>query len=120
MAEPEIFPCSACGFRVHHHPPGSGERCPVCGWFDDFEQLVHPDLTYGANSGTSLRQAQAAAADVVNTGGGPGAEFVRDKRWRPLRPGEIPAADPGGPSSPVCSVGTPDPEGYVPYWLRSG
>jgi len=112
MADPG-FPCAACGYKVHVLPAGSGARCPVCGWFDDFEQLVHPDLTYGANAGLSLRQAQAAVAEADLVAGAP-----RDLRWRPLRPGETPAADPGGLSSPVCYIATPDPDDYEPYWLR--
>lgn len=107
------FPCAACGCKVHSLPAGSGERCPVCGWFDDFEQLVHPDLTYGANAGLTLRQAQAALAQAGQVASG-----QRDPRWRPLRPGESPAADPDGLSSPVCYIATPDPEEFEPYWLR--
>lgn len=111
------FPCAACGYQVHDQHAGSGARCPVCGWFDDFEQLVHPDVTYGANAGTTLRQAQAAAA-VSPPSAEARASFVRDPSWRPLRPGEAPAGDPNGPSSPVCYMATPDPEDYLPYWLR--
>lgn len=89
----------------------------MCGWIDDFEQLVHPDLTYGANAGVTLRQAQAAASSSAS---GPPAHGVRDPMWRPLHPGEVPPADPSGLSSPVCYIATPDPEGYRPYWLRRG
>lgn len=117
MAEPR-FPCAACGYLVHGRRAGSGERCPVCGWFDDFEQLVHPDLTYGANAGITLRQAQAAAASAGSGATVPRAQFAPDPRWRPLRAGEEPAADPNGLSSPVCYMATPDPEEFEPYWLR--
>jgi hypothetical protein len=99
---------------VHHDRCGSGATCPVCGWIDDFEQLVHPDLTYGANAGSSLRQAQGRAGGIEA-----GTSYPRDPRWRPLRPGETPVADPTGPSSPVCYVGTPDREAFVPYWRRA-
>jgi hypothetical protein len=112
MAEP-AFPCAACGYLVHTLRAGSGARCPVCGWFDDFEQLVHPDLTYGANAGLTLRQAQAAVAQANLA-----ARERRDPHWRPLQPDETPAADPDGLSSPVCYLATPDPEKYEPYWLR--
>jgi len=112
MADPG-FPCAACGYEVHMLPAGSGARCPVCGWFDDFEQLVHPDLTYGTNAGLTLRQAQAAVAQAGLVAGA-----RRDPRWRPLGPDETPAADPDGLSSPVCYIATPDPDAYVPYWLR--
>jgi hypothetical protein len=108
-----LLPCAACGCPVHTMPAGSGVRCTVCGWFDDFEQLVHPDLTYGANAGLTLRQAQAAAAQTDSVRGA-----TRDPRWRPLRPDETPAADPNGLSSPVCYIATPDPAEYEPYWLR--
>jgi hypothetical protein len=110
-------PCPACGFLVHVRPCGSGATCRVCGWVDDFEQLVHPDLTYGANAGSSLRQAQQRAAErLAATPERAGVE--RDPRWRPLRAGETSVADPQGPSSPVCYLGTPDPDDYVPYWRR--
>jgi hypothetical protein len=109
----DLHPCAACGFRVHRTGPGSGAVCRVCGWIDDFEQLVHPDLTYGANAGSSLRLAQARAALVRERAG-----LERDPDWRPLRPDEVPVADPGGPASPVCYVATPDPADFVPYWRR--
>lgn len=120
METAPAFPCAACGFRVHRDPAGSGARCPLCGWVDDFEQLVHPDLTYGENPGLCLREAQVAAARSASLAGAGDTQFKRDPRWRPLRPGETPAADPDGPSSPVCYIATPDPDEYTPYWLRRG
>ena len=113
-------PCPACGYLVHEHKCGSGATCPVCGWVDDFEQLVHPDLGYGTNAGLSLRQAQGRFATRRAEEPGRAIGFEREPRWRPLQPGETPLADPGGPSSPVCYLGTPDPADYVPYWRRSG
>lgn len=118
MSDPDLHPCAACGFRVHDAPVGSGAVCPVCGWIDDFEQLVHPDLTYGANTGHSLRQAQREALaryplDAVTEA------RPRAACWRPLAVGESPVADPQAPSSPVCYIATPDPGDYVPYWLRT-
>lgn len=120
MSKPELHPCAACGFRVHDTPVGSGAACPVCGWIDDFEQLVHPDLTYGANTGQSLRQAQREAlarhpreAATATTG------QLRAACWRPLEVGETPVADPQAPSSPVCYIATPDPRDYLPYWRRT-
>lgn len=115
MVDP-AYPCAACGYKVHPSRAGSGAQCPVCGWIDDFEQLVHPDLTYGENPGLTLRQAQADAATQGNAASR--ANFVRDPAWRPLRADETPAADPNGLSSPVCYIATPDPEEYEPYWLR--
>lgn len=110
-------PCAACGALVHRGgPPGSGATCPACGWIDDYEQLVHPDLTYGANAGVSLRQAQARVA--AGESGSAHGSFDRDEAWRPLREDETPEPDPHGPSSPVCYVATPDPADYVPYWKR--
>lgn len=111
-------PCPACGYRVHVQPCGSGATCPVCGWVDDFEQLVHPDLTYGANPGSSLRQAQRRAAELLAAAPERAARVERDPHWRLLRVGETPLPDPEGPSSPVCYLGTPDPADYVPYWRR--
>jgi hypothetical protein len=110
--------CPACGFvSLAKRGPGSAETCVVCGWIDDFEQLVHPDITYGANSGLCLRQAQqdllASPARIAARAAG----FERDPQWRPLRQGELPVVDGSGPSSPVCYVATPDPESYIPYWL---
>jgi hypothetical protein len=99
---------------VHSAPCGSGATCPGCGWVDDFEQLVHPDLAYGPNGGICLRDAQARASRAEGSSRGDG----RDPCWRPLSPGETPLADPEGPASPVCYVGTPDPLDYVPYWRR--
>lgn len=111
-------PCPACGFLVHDARHGSGATCPVCGWIDDFEQLAHPDLVYGANAGLSLRQAQVRSIAAPATAPARGTEFERDERWRPLRTGETPPADPDGLSSPVCYLGTPEPDEFVPYWRR--
>ena len=113
-------PCAACGFKVFAAAPGSGGACPVCGWIDDFEQLVHPDLAYGANSGRTLRQAQSEAVAAHPPGEAIHGAFERDARWRPLRGGETPQPAPNSPSSPVCYIATPDPADYVPYWLRAG
>lgn len=115
---PAAYPCPACGFLVHDAPHGSGATCPVCGWVDDFEQLAHPDLVYGANEGLSLRQAQLRIHAALATSPARATSFERDPRWRPLRPGETPPADPDGPASPVCYLGTPDPADFVPYWRR--
>lgn len=99
----ELRTCPACGFGV------SETACPVCGWIEDFEQLVHPDFVVGANSGVSLREGQARAASLASL------THVRDPAWRPLRPGEHPAE--GNAASPVCYLGTPERVGFVPYWL---
>lgn len=96
--------CPACGFQV------SEATCPVCGWIEDFEQLVHPDFVVGANSGVSLREAQVRARALISL------THARDPAWRALRPGEDPSK--GSAASPVCYLGTPDPAGFVPYWLR--
>lgn len=109
--------CPACGYiTLPTHSPGSGETCDVCGWVDDFQQLVHPDITYGAN-GLCLRQAQhnfLAGLAVCP----PAAAYEHDVQWRPLMPGESPPWDDAAPSSPTCYLAMPDPEDYVPYWLR--
>jgi hypothetical protein len=118
MAETALQPCAACGFGVHDAPPGSGAACPVCGWIDDFEQLVHPDLTYGANAGHCLREAQHKALAQYPSDMPALAGYTRDAYWRPLEDGEEPVADPHAPSSPVCYIATPDPRDYVPYWRR--
>ena len=119
MTATALHPCAACGFLVHAHAAGSGGTCPACGWIDDYEQLVHPDLTYGANSGTCLREAQRRALQRHPREHRRWATRVRDETWRPLHAGETPVADPGGPSSPVCHLGAPDPADFVPYWKRS-
>jgi hypothetical protein len=111
-------PCAACGLLVHAAGCGSGATCPACGWVDDFEQLAHPDLVYGANSGVSLRQAQLRSRGKLASEPAAAAPYRRDAQWRPLRPGETPAADPRGPTSPVCELTTPDPRDFVPYWQR--
>lgn len=118
MTGPARHPCAACGHCVHLRPAGSGATCPICGWLDDYEQLVHPDMTYGANAGLSLRQAQARTRSLRPGEGQRGEAFERDADWRPLRDGEMPAADRHAPSSPVCYIATPDPADYVPYWRR--
>jgi hypothetical protein len=111
--------CAACGFQVFAEPaPGTGKPCPVCGWLDDFEQLVHPDLVYGANSGRSLREAQASALISFPASALQHGDFARDPLWRPLRAGETPPTEEGAPASPVCYISTPDPANYAPYWLR--
>lgn len=95
--------CPACGFQV------SPQTCPVCGWIDDLGQLVQPDFVVGANP-RSLREAQVLARGLINS------VHERDPKWRPLRPGEHPVAS--GSASPVCYLGTPDPDEFVPYWLN--
>jgi hypothetical protein len=119
MVDRELHCCAACGYRVHEASPGSGASCPVCRWVDDYEQLVHPDLTYGANPGLSLRQAQRASIARQAAGECASATYARDACWRPLREGETPAADPHSPASPVCYIATPDPRDFVPYWRRN-
>jgi len=110
-------PCPACGFAVFAHFPGGRETCPVCGWIDDLEQLVHVDVIYGANNGRSLRQAQCSALDGHPLTQQRVGEFARDARWRPLAPGETPVAGADSLASPVCYLGTPEAEEYEPYWL---
>jgi hypothetical protein len=100
-----MHPCAACGSLVFEKPAGSLQTCPVCGWIDDFDQLVHPDFVVGAN-GCSLREAQAKAAGIAHSG-------AKDPRWRPLRKGEQPRAE---YASEVCAIGNPDRELFEPYW----
>lgn len=111
---PPTHPCAACGARVFTERPGSLATCPVCAWVDDLEQLAHPDLVVGANTGRSLREAQADALATVAQRG----DFPRDPAWRPLRPGEEPDAAAGEFSSPACALTTPPRDGFVPYWRR--
>jgi uncharacterized Zn finger protein (UPF0148 family) len=102
--------CPACGFRVFDGKADSRVACPVCAWIDDFGQLVHPDFVVGANP-RSLREAQARARDLS------ASAHARDPAWRPLAPGEHPRD--GRSASPICYLGTPEPEEFVPYWLSS-
>ena len=116
-ARSTMITCAACGFLAVPAIAGRGTSCAVCGWIDDFEQLVHPDLVYGANSGDSLRQAQRRARERLATDPRAAANYSRDPHWRALRDGETPV-EVDAPASPVCYIATPDPASYVPYWLR--
>jgi hypothetical protein len=116
QTQSSLVTCAACGFVAVPATPAAGAACAVCGWLDDFEQLVHPDLIYGANSGLSLRQAQSRAA-ALSQAKDDTAKFARDPQWRPLHADETPV-DETGPSSSICYLATPDPESYVPYWRR--
>lgn len=98
-----MHPCAACGYLVFDKPAGSLQTCPVCGWIDDFDQLVHPDFVIGANP-LSLREAQAKATGLTHSG-------PKDPKWRPLRKGEQPRTE---SSSEVCALSTP--EVFAPYW----
>lgn len=111
--------CAACGFVAVDGPSAT---CAECGWIADRLQLAQPDLTLGANHGTSLREAQAAALrrrplEAPETG-----DRVRDPRWRPLEPGESPPPSEGHCASATCLLAEgddaagPEPE---PYWLSS-
>ena len=111
--------CPACGYLcLAKRGPGSDETCVVCGWIDDFQQLIHPDITYGANTGLCLRRAQQTALAPPPEMTSRAAGYERDPQWRPLVQGELPIEDDAGPSSPVCYIATPDPDRYIPYWLR--
>lgn len=116
-AIPPIHPCPACGFLVFTLAFGSEETCPVCGWVDDFLQLAHPDFTLGANSGVSLREAQASALLAYPMTVKASGAFARDGRWRPLAVRETPRNAEAALASPVCYMDTPDPEEFEPYWL---
>ena len=116
-ADGPLATCAACGFITLQALPGSGERCGLCGWIDDFEQLVHPDIVYGENSGVSLRQAQRKSLRTYPASSLASGELRRDPQWRPLSEAEVPS-EAAGPSSPVCYLGTPDRDTYVPYWRR--
>ena len=112
-----IHPCPACGFVVFARAFGSEEMCPVCGWIDDYLQLAHPDFTLGANSGLSLREAQANALAARPMAVKALGVFLRDSRWRPLAAGENPPNGASAFASPVCYLSMPDPEEFEPYWL---
>ncbi|MFZ5443158.1 MAG: CPCC family cysteine-rich protein [Myxococcota bacterium] len=100
--------CPACGHLVFSGPPGTLGACAVCGWVDDFEQLVHADFL-GANGAVSLRQAQRRGASLTSL------VHARDPRWRPLRPGE--ESSTSSATSPTCYLVAPAPEDFVPWWL---
>jgi hypothetical protein len=108
-------PCPACGFAVFAKPPGSDVTCPVCGWVDDFVQLVQPDFSVGPN-GISLREAQRQAAGRVPAGAGAFRGYSRHPAWRPLAPGEYPEKGSSCSASPVCYLTTPDQDEFEPYW----
>lgn len=103
-----LRPCPACGFWVFAGKADSKATCPVCSWIDDFGQLAHPDFVVGANT-LSLREAQARARELISSA------HPRDPAWRPLKPGEHPQDR--SSASPVCYLGTPEPDDFVPYWL---
>lgn len=111
------FPCAACGFLAFAEPAGSLATCATCGWIDDLQQLEHPDFIVGANAGRSLREAQAAALARYPLAGARGGGVERAREWRPLHPGEDPAAA-GLSASPACALATPERDGYLPYWRR--
>lgn len=114
---PLIQPCPACGFLVFARAFGSEDTCPVCGWIDDYLQLVHPDFILGGNSGMSLREAQARALAAWPPALKASGAFSRDNRWRPLALGERPRNGLFESASPVCYLNTPDPGEFIPYWL---
>ena len=112
-----IRPCPACGFMIFARAFGSEETCPVCGWVDDYFQLAHPDFMLGANSGLSLREAQASALAAFPMTVKVLGTFLRDSRWRPLAVNETPTNGASVFASPVCYLSLPDPEKFEPYWL---
>jgi hypothetical protein len=73
------YTCPCCGYRVFGGPPGTEERCPVCGWLDDMMHLRFPAYG-GLPNGVSLADAQTNFALV----GFPSSDFERDRDWRPL------------------------------------
>lgn len=111
-------PCPACGFLVFSTGFGSEETCPVCGWIDDYFQLVHPDFVLGANSGLSLREAQRGALVAYPMITRASDTFLRDPNWRPLAPGETPRNSSFDLASPVCYLTAPGLEEFEPYWLE--
>lgn len=84
------FPCPCCGYIMFSAPPGSEERCAICGWIDDINQLHFPAFA-GRPNGVSLLEAQRSYNDVGAKDGADlssvrfaGASDERDPNWRPL------------------------------------
>lgn len=115
-----LHPCPACGYAVFAGAYGSQEACLVCGWIDDYFQLTHPDFILGANSGISLREAQAAVPGANPAAANVSGTFLKDSRWRPLASGETPCIGAAGLASPVCYLDTFEAEAaedFEAYWL---
>lgn len=52
-----MYPCSCCGFLTREEDRlGTYDVCPVCGWEDDYSQVLDPHYSEGAN-GVSLNDA---------------------------------------------------------------
>jgi hypothetical protein len=84
------FPCPCCGYFVFKRPPGSLERCPICGWIDDANQLVDPHLSQGANN-VSLWSAQsnyitykACEPHIQMQVRAPYPHEIKDRLFRPI------------------------------------
>src|SRR5437899_1725635 len=85
-----LYPCPCCGYLVFEDPPGSAMSCPVCGWEDDYVQLLWPTDAGGANR-LSLQDSQQAfiqhgTSDLERR---PplhrnGPTYRRDAAWRPF------------------------------------
>ena len=97
-----LNPCPCCGNLVFADPPGSAMSCPVCGWEDDYVQLLWPTESEGANR-FSLEESQSEFSrhgssdpqrrprSALSNG-----TFARDAGWRPFdrsRDGAEPPAD---------------------------
>ena len=85
-------PCPACGFLTTGELWfGTYNICEVCGWKDDHVQLANPGSGGGANQRSLIETQQRLLRDIsqeiIRLG-----RFVRDVKWRPLRPSEIESA----------------------------
>ncbi len=84
------YPCPCCGYRVFPAPPGSAERCPICGWQDDLRQLRYA-LFNGPPNRISLIDAQmnyallgAKDAAALHSVRFPAPGDARDPDWRAI------------------------------------
>ena len=74
------YPCPACGRMSFLEPPGSMDRCKVCGWTDDQIQLCYPTFEYGMND-LSLFDYQKI---LLETSSYNPTIFAMAEGWRPI------------------------------------
>ncbi len=109
------FPCPACGFLVFEETLGSYDICPLCGWEDDYVQLMFPTSAVGANK-KCLADWQADALRMFPLGFAETSGFIRDRNWRPLATDKIADADAPHDGKEYFEAAKGDSPGY--YWLK--